>query len=219
MGMPMLVFPLLAMQAWLGPPVTAGQTIGSVTSITAVTIGLWTLKLPLDFSPWSALLTMAAAWAAIVSLLYAAGIPAALMSVTIAVNAAFIFVQHRNFRPTPERNRGKLTEAAIPTIIFLLVFFLTLHIAPEFVRGVLVMLPIGVLATIYYVRRANGTAGFQNFIIYAHGSIIATATFVVAVHLLLERMQIGLVLAISLILSVVASFTVSKIWRVAPAEQ
>lgn len=218
MGTPMLVFPLMAMQAWLGPPVTPEQTIGSVTSITAVAFGLWVLKLPFDFSPLSALLTMATAWAATVSLLYLADVPAAVMSFAIAVNAAFIFVRHRNFRPAPERNRGSLTEAAVPTIIFLLGFFFTAQIAPEFVRGVLVMFPIGLLATIYYVRRATGSGAFQNFVIYAHGSIVATATFVVAVHFLLERMPIVLVFAISLVLSIVASFAVSRIWRVAPAK-
>lgn len=218
MGTPMLVFPLMAMQAWLGPPVTLGQTIGSVSSITAVTFGLWTMKLPLALSPLSALLMMATAWGAIVSVLYATGVPASIMSAAIAANAVFIFVQHRNFRPAFERTRGKLTEAAIPTIIFLFGFFFTAQIAPEFVRGVLVMFPIGLLATIYYVRRATGSSGFDNFIIYTHGSVISTATFVVSVNFLLDRMPIALVLTISLVLSVVASFAVSRFWRVAPAK-
>jgi len=218
MGTPVLVFPLLAMQAWLGPPVTAGQTIGSVTSITAVTFGLWSLKVPFNFNPLSALMAMTTAWAAIVSFLYLTGTPAVVMSFAIAANAAFIFVQHRNFRPALEKTHGKLTHAAIPTIIFLLVFFFTAQIAPEFVRGVLVMFPIGLLATIYYVSRATSRGGFQNFIVYTHGGILGTATFVVAAHFLLERMSITPVLALSLLLAVVASFAVSRFWRITPAK-
>ena len=157
-----------------GPPVTAGQTIGSVTSITAVTFGLWSLKVPFNFNPLSALLAMTTAWAAIVYFfLYLTGTPAVVMSFAIAANAAFIFVRHRNFRPALEKTHGKPeSHAAIPTIIFLLVFFFTAQIAPEFVRGVLVMFPIGLLATIYYVSRATSRGGFQNFIVYTHGGIL-----------------------------------------------
>lgn len=216
MGTPMLVFPLMAIQAWLGPPVTQGQMIGSVSSITAVTFALWAMKLPFDFSPLSALLTMATAWGAIVSMLYASVIPASVMSAAIAANALFIFVHHRKFQPAFERTQGKLTEAAIPTSIFLFGFFLTAHIAPEFVRGVLVMFPIGLLATIYYVRRATSASGFRNFIIYTHGSVIATATFVLSANFLLDLFPIAPVLAISLVLSIVASFAVSRFWRGAP---
>ena len=124
MGTPVLVFPLLAMQAWLGPPVTAGQTIGSVTSITAVTFGLWSLKVPFNFNPLSALMAMTTAWAAIVSFLYLTGTPAVVMSFAIAANAAFIFVQHRNFRPALEKTHGKLDSCSHPHHYFSPCFFL-----------------------------------------------------------------------------------------------
>lgn len=218
MGTPMLVFPLMAMQAWLGPPVTLRQTIGSVSSITAVTLGLWAMKLPFVLSPLSALLMMVTAWGAIVSVLYATGVPASIMSAAIAANAVLIFFKYRNFQPVFERTRGKLTEAAIPTIIFLLGFFFTAQMAPEFVRGVLVMFPIGLLATIYYVRRATGSSGFQNFITYTHGSVISTATFVVSINFLLDRVPIVLALTISFVLSIVVSFAVSRFWQVAPVK-
>ena len=90
MGTPMVVFPLLAMQAWLGPPVTQDQTIGSVASITAIALGLWSLWLPVNISPLLAILTMASAWLLILLVLYATRMPAAAMAAAIVANSAYI---------------------------------------------------------------------------------------------------------------------------------
>jgi hypothetical protein len=212
-GTPMLVFPLLAMQTWLGPPVTQDQTIGSLASITAVALGLWSLWLPVNFSPFLAILTMASAWLLILSALYATGMPATAMAAAIVANTAYILSRYRNHRPAAGPNAARVGEAAIPTAIFLLAFFLMTHLVPDFVRGVLAMLPIMLLATIYFVRRTTSNEGFQSFLTYTHGAIVATAAFIIAVHFTISQMSPALSLGISLVISVAASVTVSRIWR------
>jgi hypothetical protein len=75
MGTPMIMFPLLAIQAWQGPPVTQAQTIGSIASMTALNGALWLYRLPIRFTPGTALLAFALGWLAAVMLVYLAEPP------------------------------------------------------------------------------------------------------------------------------------------------
>jgi hypothetical protein len=213
MGTPMVVFPLLAMQAWLGPPVTQDQTIGSVASMTAIALGLWSLWVPVNLSPILAILTMASAWLSILLVLYASRMPVAAMAAAIVANSAYILTRYRNHRPAAGPNAARIGEAAIPTAIFLLAFFLLTHLVPDFVRGVFAMLPVTLLATIYFVRRATSAEGFRSFLTYTHAAIVATAAFVIAVHFTISQMPPALSLGLSLVISVAASVTVNRIWR------
>jgi len=213
-GTPMLVFPLLAMQAWLGPPVTQDETIGSIASITAVTFGLWSMWLPINYKPLATLLTMALSWATILAIIYAFDVPAMVMAVAVIANAAFILIRNHDHKPAAAPGRAKLTEAAIPTAIFLVIFFAAKHVVPEFVRGILAMFPIVMLATLYFIRSTTSNEGFHNFVIYSHCAIVGTAIFVVAVHFSLARFPIALSLAIGLLASLATSFVVSRVWRV-----
>src|SRR5262245_23939597 len=40
LGTPLIIFPLVAIQAWHGPEITADQTVGSIASMTAVSCAL-----------------------------------------------------------------------------------------------------------------------------------------------------------------------------------
>lgn len=212
-GTPMLVLPLMAMQAWLGPTPDQAQTIGSLASITSVTLGLWSMRLPFNFTALGATLTMALAWLTVLTLLYLAKVPAIVMAVTIFANAAFILFRYRNQGAGPGPGRSSLLEGAIPTVIFLLVFFLTTQLVPDFIRGVLAMFPVALLATLYFVRRASELRHFRDFVIYAHAAVTATATFVIAAHFTIAHMPIALSLLVSLLISILASVVISLIWR------
>jgi uncharacterized membrane protein (GlpM family) len=212
-GTPMLVFPLLAMQAWLGPPLNQDQTIGSVASITSVAFAFWSMWLPIGFSPLAALATMASAWFLVLSILYMTGVPAAAMAAGIMANAAFILIRYRDHQPAVAPSRGKLGEAAVPTAIFLCVFFLVTQIVPDFVRGVLVMFPIGLLVTLYFVRTTVSNEAFRNFVTYSHGAITATAAFVITVHFTIAHMPSALSLGLGLLVSIATSILISQIWR------
>src|SRR3954464_2946589 len=61
-GAPMLVFPLFALQSFFGPPLTQGQTLGSISSIPAVPAALWSMWLPYNYSPLAVVLTTASCW-------------------------------------------------------------------------------------------------------------------------------------------------------------
>ncbi len=212
-GTPMLVFPLLAMQAWLGPPVTQDEMIGSIASIAAVTFGLWSMWLPINYSPLAALITMALSWSATLTIIYVFGVPDTVMAIAVIANAAFILIRYHDHQPSAAPARAKLTEAAIPTAIFLVIFFAAKHMVPEFFRGVLAMFPIVMLATLYFIRSTTSNEGFRNFVVYSHCAIVATAMFVVAVHFSLGRFPIALSLAIGLLVSLATSFLVSLVWR------
>ncbi len=216
-GTPMLVFPLLVMQAWLGPLPDQNQMLGSITSITSITLGLWSMKLPFNFTAWSAVLTMAAVWSAILTTLYLTKVPAAVMATAILANATFILTRYANHRPTVRARRAKLTEGAIPTVIFLLTFFLTKEVVPDFVRGVLAMFPVALLATLFFVRRTTDLDGFRHFVTYTHGAVTATAIFVIAMYFTIVQMSVPLSLAVSLLISICASVVVSRIWKPVPA--
>ena len=130
-GTPMLIFPLLALQAWFGPPITQAQTFGSISSITAITAALWPMWLPCNFTPLGAVLTTAASWALVLSFIYVVGIPTWIMSVAVVANAIFILSFKRDHRPAVEPERTKLTKAAIPTAVFLFAFFAVKEIVPD----------------------------------------------------------------------------------------
>jgi uncharacterized membrane protein (GlpM family) len=217
-GTPMLIFPLMAMQAWLGPTPDQAQTIGSLASITSVTLGLWSMRLPFNFTALTAVLTMALAWLVILALLYVAKVPAIVMAATIFANAAFILIKYRRHAAGPGPGRSSLLDGAIPTVIFLLVFFLTTQVVPDFVRGVLAMFPVALLATLYFVRAASALDNFRKFVIYAHAAVTATATFVIASHFTIAHMPIALSLFVSLMISIMASVAISLIWRSAQVQ-
>jgi hypothetical protein len=213
LGTPMVIFPMLVIQAWQGPAVTAGQTAGSIASMTAVACALWVLRLPLTSTALSTLLTMASAWLAIISAMYATDLPAEIMTTFVIANALFIFTRYRNHRPTVVQASGKLCDGALPMAIFLVTFFMITRMVPDFVRGVLVSFPLGLLATLWFVRRFLTLEGFRNFVIYTHGAITAGAIFVIGVHYTLVHMSIVLSLAISLVASIATSILVGRIWR------
>jgi uncharacterized membrane protein (GlpM family) len=219
MGTPMLIFPLMAMQAWLGPVPDQAQTLGSIASITAIVLGLWSLRLPFDFTALTAVLAMALTWLVILTMLYAFRIPAFVMAAVIFVNAAFVLVRFRNQASGPRPSRAKLTEGAVPTAVFLLIFFLSTQIVPDFVRGVLAMFPVALLATLYFVRRTSDLTSFRRFATYAHGAVTSTAIFVIAAHFTIAHMPVALSLLVSLAISVGASLLVSLVWRGTPQAQ
>jgi hypothetical protein len=212
-GTPIIMFPLLAIQAWHGPAVTPGQTAGSVASMTAVACALWVLRLPLKFTPLSILLTMASAWLAIISAIHATVLPVQIMTAMVIANALFIFIRYRNHQPPVAQTNGKLTDGAVPITIFLIVFFMITRLVPDFVRGVLVSFPIGLLATLWFVRRLLTLEGFENFVIYTHGAITAGAIFVIGVHFSIIHMSVASSLAISLVASIATSALAGLIWR------
>jgi uncharacterized membrane protein (GlpM family) len=212
-GTPMLVFPLLAMQAWLGPPVTQDETNGSIGSIAAIAAALWSMWLPINYTPRSATFVTALSWLLAITIIYMTGVPAVVMALAIAVNAILILVRNRDHRPAAGPRRTNLTEAAFPTAVFLVVFFTTKELVPDFVRGVLAMFPVVMLATIYFVRSAATNEGFHSFIVYSHCAITATAMFVIGVHFSLASFPIAVSLAIGLVVSIATSLTISLVWR------
>jgi len=212
-GTPMLIFPLLAMQAWLGPPVTQDETNGSIASITAIAAALWSMWLPVNYTPQTATLVTALSWLLTITVIYLAGIPGTLMALAIIMNAVVILVCNRDHRPAAGPRRTSLTEAALPTAVFLIVFFTTKELVPDFVRGVLAMFPVVMLATIYFVRSAASSEGFHSFIVYSHCAITATAMFVVGVHFSLASFPIAASLAIGLVVSIATSLAISLVWR------
>jgi uncharacterized membrane protein (GlpM family) len=212
-GTPMLIFPLLALQAWFGPPVTQAQTFGSISSITAITAALWPMWLPIRFSPLGAMLITAASWAVVLSFIYVTGVPAWVLSAAVISNAIFILSFKRDHRPAVEPERAKLTKAAIPTAIFLFIFFAAKEFLPDFVRGVMAMFPIVMLATVYFVRSTSSDHRFRDFVGYSHSATVATAIFIVAVHFSLGSFPIAISLAIGLLMSVLTSLTIGWVWR------
>jgi hypothetical protein len=115
MGTPMIIFPMLAIQAWQGPAVTPSQTAGSIASITAVACAFWVLRLPLTFTPLSVLLTMTSTWLAIISAMYAMALPAEIMTAILIANALLIFVLYRNHLQTIAQTNGRLTDGTVPS--------------------------------------------------------------------------------------------------------
>lgn len=212
-GTPMLIFPLLAMQAWLGPPVTQEETYGSIGSITAVAAALWSLWFPVNYSPPAATFVTALAWLLVIAIIYMTEVPAAVMVLAVIANAIFILVRNRRHQPAAGPRRANLTEAALPTAVFLVVFFATKELVPDFVRGVLAMFPVIMLATIYFIRSAASNEGFRSFVVYSHCAITATAMFVVGVHFSLAKFPIVASLAIGLVVSVATSLAISLVWR------
>ena len=217
-GTPMLIFPLLAMQALLGPMPDQAQTIGSLASITSVTLGLWSMRLPFNFNALTAVLTMGAAWLAILMSLYFFKVPAIVMAVAIVSNVVLVLTKYRS-HAEPKSGRASLLEGAIPTAIFLLVFFLTTQVVPDFVRGVLAMFPVALLATLYFVRSTSNLEQFRNFVTYAHAAVTSTAAFVIVVHFTIAHLPIALSLLVSLVVSIAVSVLIGSIWRRTPQFQ
>src|SRR5262245_25458063 len=143
LGMPMVMFPMLVIQAWQGPPVTPAQTAGSIASMTAVTCALWILQLPLRFSPLFAVVAMALAWCTITLVFYLTALPAEIMTAMLVGNAAFVLIRYRKHRSSVIPTKGKWIDGALPVAIFLVAFFTMMRAVPDFARGVLVSFPIG----------------------------------------------------------------------------
>jgi uncharacterized membrane protein (GlpM family) len=212
-GTPMLIFPLFALQTWFGPPVTQSETLGSISSITAVVMALWSMWLPYNYSPLMVLLTTASCWAAAATLISVAGIPAVVMSVAIAANAMFILSLKRDRRVAVRSERSKLTEAAIPTAIFLFIFFAAKQFVPDFVRGIMAVFPTVMLATLYFVRSTWSDQEFRSFVRYSHSAVTATAIFIITVHFSLGSLPISTSLLLALLVSIVTSVTIGLISR------
>jgi uncharacterized membrane protein (GlpM family) len=213
MGTPMLMFPLLAIQAWQGPPVTQAQTIGSVASIVALNGGLWLYRLPVAFGPASGLLAVALSWLVLVAFLFLARVPDWAMASMLVLNGLFILIRHRDHRAVVVTSRGRLTDGAVITAAFLIFFFLVTRLVPDFLRGVLVGFPVGAFATIYFVRRILPLEAFRDFIVYTQGAILSAAMFLLFVHFLLAHLPIALSLAASLAVSLGTTIIVGRIWR------
>ena len=213
MGTPMIMFPLLAIQAWQGPPVTQAQTIGSIASMTALNGALWLYRLPIRFTPGTALLAFALGWLAVVMLVYLAEPPDWLMAGFLLLNGLSVLIGQRHHRAAAVATKGRITDGAIVTAAFLIFFFLVTRLIPDFLRELLVAFPVGVFATIYFVRRVLPLDAFRDFIVYTQGSVTAGAMFVLSVHYSLVHMPIALALATSLAASLGTTFIVGRIWR------
>ncbi len=213
LGAPIIMVPLLAMQAWQGPSVTQNQTIGSIASMMATTASLWLLRLPLNFSPRTSVAIVSIAWLAIIVISNLTGLASSVMAIFIIANGLFILTTQRNHRPTVAVASGKITHGAMATGIFIVGFFLLTRIVPDFVRGVLVGFPLGILATLYFVRRILPIDAFRDFVMYTHGAILANSMFVLVVHLMIAYVPIASALAVSLLVSLMMSFIVSHVWR------
>jgi hypothetical protein len=216
MGTPMLMLPLLAVQAWQGPPITQTQTAGSIASMVAVNAALWLYRLPVAFGVASGLLAIASGWLVAVTLLYLARLPDWVMACLLVVNGLFVLVRHRDHRAAVVATKGRLLDGAAITAAFLILFFLVTRLVPDFVRGVLVSFPLGVFATTYFVRRILPLAAFRDFIVYTQGAILAGGIFVLFVHFSLAHLPIVVVLGASLAVSFATTLVVGRIWR-APA--
>ena len=212
LGTPLIIFPLVAIQAWNGPEITADQTVGSIASMTAVSCALWLLRLPLPFTPLSVLLTMATAWFAIISAIYLTALEAGTLTAILIANALYVLIRNRHLPPALLQGTGKFTDGAVPITIFLTTFFLITRLVPDFIRGVLVSFPVGLLATLLFVRRLLPLPAFTNFVIYTHGAITAGAVFVVTMHFTVVYMSLIWSLIISLIASVVTSILLGRSW-------
>jgi hypothetical protein len=213
MGTPMLMLPLLAVQAWQGPPITRTQTAGSIASMLAVNAALWFYRLPVAFGAGSGLLAIAAGWLVAVAVLDVARLPAWLTACILVMNGLFILIRHRDHRPAVVATRGRLTDGAVITAAFLIFFFLVTRLIPDFLRGVLVSFPLNLFATTYFVRRILPMEGFRDFIVYTQGSLLAGGMFVVLVHFSLTHMPIAVVLVASLAVSIATTAMVGRIWR------
>jgi hypothetical protein len=133
-------------------------------------------------------------------LIFVTSIPAAVMSAAISANAVFILGHNRSRRSVGEAEGGKLTEAAIPTAIFMVIFFLAKQFVPDFVRGVMAMLPLVLLATLYFVRSMWSEQGFRDFVGHTHSATLATAMFVITVDFSLVLLSIPASLALGLLI-------------------
>jgi hypothetical protein len=213
LGTPLIIFPLVAIQAWQGPEITADQTAGSIASMTAVSCALSLLRLPLPFTPLSILLTMATAWLAIISTIYLTALQAGTMTAILIANALYVLIRYRHLPPTLLQSSGKFTDGAAPITIFLVTFFMITRLVPDFIRGVLVSFPVGLVATLLFVRRLLPPEAFANFVIYTHGAITAGAVFVITMHFAAFHMSIIWSLILSLIASVVTSILLGRSWR------
>jgi uncharacterized membrane protein (GlpM family) len=138
------------------------------------------------------------------------------MGLAVVANGIVILATNRNHRPAAGPRRTSLTDAALPTAVFLVVFFTTKEIVSDFLRGVLAMFPVVMLATIYFVRSAASNEGFRSFVIYSHCAITATAMFVIGVHFSLATFPIAISLAIGLAVSIATSLTISALWPPPP---
>jgi hypothetical protein len=219
MGTPMIMFPLLAMQAWQGPPVTRVQTIGSIAAMTALSGALWLYRMPLGFTPVTALLTFSLGWLAGVLLVYLAALPDWAMAGLLVLNGLFVLISYRNHGAAGAAIKARISDGAVVTTAFLIFFFLITRLIPDLLRGLLVAFPVGVLATIFFVRRILPMQGFRDFILDTQGAVTAATTFVLSVHYLLAHMPIALALAISLTASLGTTFIVGRIWRAASVAQ
>jgi uncharacterized membrane protein (GlpM family) len=213
MGMPMLMFPMLAIQAWQGPPVTQAQMSGSIAAIVALNGGLWLYRLPVPFGPATGLLAVALSWLMLVAFLFLAKVADWAMASILILNGLFILIRHRDRRTTVVASRGRITDGAVLTTVFLMLFFLVTRLVPDFLRGVLVGFPIGALATIYFVRRILPLEAFRDFIVYTQGAILSAAMFLLFVHFSLVHLPIALGLAASLAVSLATTMVVGRVWR------
>jgi hypothetical protein len=213
LGTPTIIFPLLAIQAWQGPPVVQAQTLGTIASLTALNAALWMCRLPISPGPLPALLVLALSWLVGVIFIYAAGVPDWLMAGALIVNGVFVLIWYRGHRGTALASRGRVTDGAIVTAAFLIFFFLVTRLVPDFLRGVLVGFPVGALATVYFVRRVLPQEAFTAFIVYFQGSILSGVMFVVVVHYSLILTPIALALAISLSASLGTTIIIGRVWR------
>jgi hypothetical protein len=212
-GTPILIFPLLAMQAWLGPTPNQTQTLGSMASVASITLGLWSMRLPFNFTARAVVVTMAIVWVFILLALYLFKVPATVVASAIVVNAAFVLTKFRGQKATRRPSAAKLSEGAVPTAIFLLTFFAATQVVREFILGVVAMFPVALLATLNFARRVCNLEDFRAFAAYAQGAITATAVFVIAVYFTIVEMPIAVSLLVSLVASIATSILVSLIWR------
>lgn len=213
MGTPTIMLPLMAIQAWQGPPITKVQTLGSLASLVGVNLAVWVLRTAPGSGPLSAAAVMLASYLAVVTGLYWIAPPDWALAGFLVAHGSFILVIHRGYRPVTYATKGRFSDGLAITAAFFLAYFLLTHLLPSFVRGVVVSFPIGILATIYFVRRILPVTVFRDFLVYTHGSIVAGTVFVTAAHLLLDRTPVAMTLTLALVASLAVTIFVSRFWR------
>jgi hypothetical protein len=209
-----LIFVLLALQAWQGTPVTQPVLAGTISAATALNGALWVVRAPLGGGRAAVLAAFAAAWLGINAAVYVLGPPTWLLAALILGNGAALLAWYRQ-RPHAAATvpRGRLTDAALPTIAFLFLFFVTTRLVPDFVRGILVSFPIILLPTLDFVHRTFAGALFIDFVARTQIAVLSNSVFIVSVYTALAYMPATVVLIPGLLLSVAATMAIQRCWE------
>ena len=214
LGTPVLIFVLLSLQALQGTPVNQPVLAGTISAATALNCALWAVRSPLGGRRLVMLAVFAAAWLGINSAVYLLAPPTRLLAGLILVNGASLLAWYRQPpHAAPAVPRGRLTDAALPTITFLFLFFVTTRLVPDFVRGILISFPVLLLPTLDFVHRTFDQELFSDFVARTQIAVLSNSVFVVSVYAALAYMPATVVLIPGLLLSVAATMAIQRCWE------